>query len=149
MKIYLGADHRGFALKEKLREWLQSQSIEIVDCGALTLVSDDDFVDVARVVAEKVATDTSSRGIVLCGSGTGVCITANKKFGIRAAVGWSTEQVAASRSDDDINILALGADYISEKEAQDLVQAFLHTEFIPEERFVRRIAKIKDLETHV
>lgn len=149
MKIYLGADHRGFALKEKLREWLKSQNIEIVDCGALALVSDDDFVDVARVVAEKVATDTSSRGIVLCGSGTGVCITANKKFGIRAAVGWSTEQVAASRSDDDINILALGADYISEKEAQDLVQAFLHTEFIPEERFVRRIAKIKDLETHV
>lgn len=149
MKVYLGADHRGFALKEKLREWLQSQSIEIVDCGALTLVSDDDFVDVAHVVAEKVATDTSSRGILLCGSGTGVCITANKKSGIHAAVGWSVEQVAASRSDDDINILALGADYISEKEAQSLVQAFLHTEFIPEERFVRRIAKIKDLETHV
>jgi ribose 5-phosphate isomerase B len=148
MKVYLGTDHRGFLLKEQLKVWFDGISVHVIDCGAQTHEPGDDFVDIARVVAEKVATTSDARGILLCGSGAGVCIAANKRAGIRAAVGWRTDQVVASRRDDDINILALPADYISEHEAQDLVQAFLQTEFIPEERFVRRIAKIKDLETH-
>jgi len=135
-------------LKEQLRTWLEGKDLDVIDCGAQTHDPGDDFVDMARVVAEKVATANIARGILICGSGAGVCIAANKRAGIRAGVGWRVDQVVASRRDDDINILALPADYISEDEAQSLVEAFLQTEFIPEERFVRRIAKIKDLETH-
>lgn len=148
MNIYLGADHRGFLLKEQLKAWFEDISVHVIDCGARTHEPGDDFVDIARVVAEKVVTISDARGILICGSGTGVCIAANKRAGIRAGVGWRVDQVVSSRKDDDINILALPADYISENEAHGLVQAFLQTEFIPEERFVRRIAKIKDLETH-
>lgn len=148
MKIYIGADHRGFLLKDKLRAWLTDKQVDLTDCGAEVLVPGDDYVDIASIVAERVATDSRSRGILLCGSGSGVCIAANKRSGIRAAVGWRSDQVAASRNDDDINILVLPADYISEKEAQDLINAFLTTEFTPEDRYIRRIAKIKELETH-
>jgi len=148
MKVFLGADHRGFLLKNMVRSWLMDRHVDVVDCGANELMPEDDFVDIAHVVAEKVATTPESRGILLCGSGSGVSIVANKKSGIRAAVGWRTDQVSASRSDDDINVLALPADYISEKETQDLINEFLNTEFTPEERFLRRIAKIKELEVH-
>lgn len=148
MTIYLGADHRGFKLKESLRTFLADTSYNVVDMGAQNLEPTDDYVDVAKLVAQKVAGDKDSRGILLCGSGVGMCIAANKIPGIRCAVGHTRDEVQAARQDDDINILALAGDYLTEKQAFALVDAFLRTEFLPEERFLRRIAKLGELDRH-
>lgn len=146
MKVYIGADHRGFALKEQLKQ--QLSGYEVVDVGAFSHEPQDDFVDFASAVAQKVATDNESRGILICGSGAGMCIAANKIAGIRCSVGHSVEEVRASRHDDDINVLALPADFVPASEAPKIIDAFLTTAFLPEERFVRRIAKITNLENH-
>ena len=147
MRLYLGADHRGFALKEKLKQGLEG--VEVIDMGAFSHQPSDDFVDYAREVANKVSTDTQSRGVLICGSGAGMCIAANKVAGIRASVGHSVKEVTAARHDDDINVLALPSDFVNDTVALDMVKAFLTTAFTPEERFVRRIAKIKELESRV
>ena len=146
MKVYIGTDHRGYDLKQALKEKLTGY--EVIDMGAMESTPGDDFVDYATLVAQKVASDTSSRGLLMCGSGAGMCIAANKTPGIRCAVGHNVAEVEAARHDDDINILALPADFIVPDEAEKLVSAFLSTEFVPEERYVRRIAKFKELETH-
>lgn len=146
MNIYIGADHRGFELKEFIKKELSG--ITFIDMGAFTHAPDDDFVDFATIVAEKVTSDMTARGILICGSGAGMCIAANKIGGIRCSVGHSVEEVKAGRTDDDINILALSSDFTSQKEAVELVKVFLQTNFTPEERFVRRIAKIEKLEKH-
>ncbi|MEK7605029.1 MAG: RpiB/LacA/LacB family sugar-phosphate isomerase [Patescibacteria group bacterium] len=146
MKVYIGADHRGFALKEKLKQGLGD--VDVIDMGAFEHQPTDDFVDFAKVVAQKVSTDTTARGVLICGSGAGMCIAANKVTGVRSSVGHSVKEVIAARHDDDINVLALPSDFVDDTLALEMVKAFLTTAFIPEERFVRRIAKIKELETH-
>jgi ribose 5-phosphate isomerase B len=146
MKIYLGADHRGYSLKEILKNELMTH--EVIDVGAFEHQPRDDFVDFAAGVALKISTDLEARGILLCGSGAGMCIAANKVPGVRCAVGHSVKEIQAARHDDDINVLALPSDFVTQENAGAIIQAFLTTEFIPEDRFVRRIAKIKELETH-
>lgn len=146
MKIYIGADHRGYQLKEFLKDKLTDH--DVIDMGALEHVPTDDAVDFAALVAQKVAGDQEARGVLICGSGAAMCIAANKIGGIRCSVGHSVEEVKASRHDDDLNVLALSADFISQEEAVDIVKVFLDTEFAPEERFIRRIAKITELENH-
>ncbi|HVZ58343.1 MAG TPA: RpiB/LacA/LacB family sugar-phosphate isomerase [Patescibacteria group bacterium] len=146
MKIYLGADHRGFALKTHIQETLGGH--EVVDLGAMTQQPQDDFVDYALLVGQKVASENDAYGVLVCGSGAGMCIAANKIAGIRCGVGHTVEEVRAMRHDDNINILALPADFITQDKAVELVKVFLQTPFAPEERFVRRIAKIKELENH-
>lgn len=146
MKVYIGADHRGFALKKYLIS--QLSSYDVVDMGAVTHEPQDDFVDFATLVGRKVASDSLGRGILICGSGAGMCIAANKIAGIRCSVGHNSDEIRASRHDDDINVLALPSDFISQDEAIDIVKAFLTTEFAPEERFIRRIAKTMELEKH-
>lgn len=148
MKIYIGADHRGFALKETLKAYLSTKGYEVIDMGAFKHEPTDDFVDFAKVVAAKVVGDSDSRGVLLCGSAAGMCIAANKIGGIRCGAGHSVKEVEAMRHDDDINILAIPADYVEESVTKELLDAFLTTVFTPEERYVRRIAKIKELETH-
>ncbi len=147
MKIYIGADHRGYRLKEDLIDWLKGLDIEVEDLGANKLDPDDDYVDYAKMVSEAVAaglidTTTPTRGIVICGSGVGVDIVANKTEGIRCGLGINSEQVKAARNDDDINILALAADYIKPNKAKDMVKLFLETEFSGKEKHKRRIDKI-------
>ncbi|CAN5165482.1 ribose-5-phosphate isomerase [soil metagenome] len=144
MKIYIGADHRGYQLKEFLKDKLTDY--EVIDMGAFEHAPQDDFVDFAKLVGHKVATDREARGILTCGSGAGMCMAANKIAGIRSTVAHSAEEVKASRNDDDLNVLVLPADFISQEEAVAITQAFLTTEFAPEERFIRRIAKITNLE---
>ncbi len=146
MKIYIGDDHRGFALKEKLKPWLTTLGHEVVDCGANVLNPTDDYADFAFAVAEKVTADANSRGIVICGSAVGVTIAANKVKGARCAPGLSAIEVTRGREDDDTNILALSADYLSEDEAKTMVSAFLLTGFKAEERHVRRLKKIEERE---
>ncbi|MBI2676812.1 MAG: RpiB/LacA/LacB family sugar-phosphate isomerase [Candidatus Yanofskybacteria bacterium] len=162
--IYLGADHRGFELKEKAKQWLSELGYQYEDCGAFVYDKDDDYPDFARAVAEKVHQGSTlmDRGILICGSGIGVCIAANKIKGIRAGTAASPEQVKASVNDEDLNILCLSADYLPNADlpasrlgsrpwqagvaAKEIIKTFLETKFSGEERHKRRIDKIEQLE---
>lgn len=144
MNIFIGADHRGFRLKEELRIWLIQSGYEVTDLGAADLLPTDDYPDYAVAVAQKVITTEDSKGIVICGSGVGVDIVANKVKGIRSALGSSVEEIKSGREDDDINVLALGADYTDFEKAKLLIKTFLETPFKNEERYLRRIEKIEN-----
>ena len=147
MKIYIGADHRGFATKETLKLWLKEQGADVVDLGATEHIDGDDYVDFAENVARQVASTDDSRGIVLCGSGVGVDMVANKMRGIRSGLGIAHDQVIAARKDDDINVLAIAADYTLPDEVKKMVTAFLQTKFSEEERHQRRLERVKELES--
>lgn len=142
MKIYIATDHRGFHLAEKLYPWIQEQGISVVHIGPEERVSGDDYADYAKDVAQKISQDKESRGILLCGSGVGMDITANRAKGVRSGLGISEEQVTAGRADDNINILTIAADYIDLETAKKMVTAFLETPFKSEEKYTRRIEKI-------
>lgn len=144
--IYLGSDHRGFALKEKLKNLLTEWGYEYEDVGPLEYNKDDDYPDYAKLVGEKVVVREGGKGILVCGSGIGVCIAANKIKGIRAGTMATSEQAKASVSDEDTNVLCLSADYTSEENNMEIAKAFLETKFSDEERHVRRVNKIKNLE---
>jgi RpiB/LacA/LacB family sugar-phosphate isomerase len=142
MKIYIGADHRGFELKNKLTEWLNSNGYQAEDCGAFTFNQTDDYPDFAKTVARKVLSEKESRGILICGSGAGVSIAANKLKGIRCIVGFNEEQIKAAKNDDDINILALGSDFADYEDCKTNISSFLQTPYDPTENHIRRINKI-------
>ncbi len=146
LKIFIGADHRGFELKNFLVEKLKLHNYEVVDLGAYKFDPEDDYTDIALKVAKAVSKEKNSKGIVICGSGIGVCITANKVKGIRAGFGNDIEIVRKAREDDDINVLALPADFIPQESAWILVEIFLNTRFKGEERYLRRIKKIEKYE---
>ncbi len=147
MKIFIGADHRGFHLKQLLAPWLVKQGHKVVDCGNTTYEPGDDFPDFTFAVADRVALEAGSRGIILCGSGGGVTIVANKVAGIRCTMGVHVSEVKHNRSHNDINVLSIGADHTTEFIAKKLIKVFLTTPFDPQERFVRRLGKIGERET--
>lgn len=149
MKIYLGADHGGYRLKEKIKIWLTEWGVEFEDLGAHELKENDDYPDFASNVARKVAAEPGSLGILACRSGQGEAVAANKFKGIRAGVVWSEEVARAARNDDDVNVFCLASDYVGMAEQKNIVRAFLTTPFAAEERYVRRIDKIKKLEAHL
>lgn len=151
MTIYLGADHRGFALKEKIKEMLTNDGYSAVDLGAPTLVPGDDYPVYARAVAEAVGKtsgegDDGDRGVVICGSGIGADITANKITGVRSALPMSPDHIYVGRNDDNVNVIALAADFIDEPTAEKIVKTFLSTPFAREERYVRRLDEIAKME---
>lgn len=146
MNVVIGADHRGFELKETLKSWLTQEGHHVTDVGATTYNQDDDYPDFAIEVAKKVAENPDHRGIVVCGSGAGMAATADKVKGIRASLIHDAELAKAARNDDDINVLALGASFITEEHAKPVVDAFINTPFAGEERFVRRLKKIEQYE---
>lgn len=148
MKIYIGADHRGYILKEKVAKWLFEWKYEFQDLGAENLDLNDDYTKYAEQVASLVADNKKSLGILLCGSGVGVDVVANKFDGIRSSVGKNPEQVKAGRNDDDMNILVLAADYTDEYEVKEMVKAFLETKFSGKARFERRIEEIEKIEAN-
>ncbi len=149
LKIYLGSDHRGYHLKEKIARWLFEWGYEFSDMGADHLDPEDDYTTYAERVASMVGSSSSStRGILLCGSGVGVDVVANKFDGVRASIGKSVEQVKAGREDDDMNILVLAADYTKEEEAKEMVKAFLETNFSGKNRFKKRLSDIKKIEAN-
>ncbi|OGD62020.1 hypothetical protein A2160_00445 [Candidatus Beckwithbacteria bacterium RBG_13_42_9] len=145
MNLFLGSDHRGFKLKEKLKEWLGQKKIDFVDLGPEKFDPEDDYPDMAQKLALKIV-DEKSRGILLCGSGAGMEIAANKVKGIRAAIGFNPQQVRKMVEDDDVNILCLAADYISKFKAFQLTKIFLNSQFINKGKYLRRVEKIKKLE---
>ena len=144
--IYLGADHRGFELKQRLLKSIQDKGLEITDLGNDHLDPNDDYVLYAQKVAEAVSSDEKNRGILLCGSGVGVDIVANKIDGVRSALVDNVHQVIQARADDNVNIVSLPADTLDEETAMEIIQAFLETEFKAEERFERRLDQIKVIE---
>ncbi len=146
MKVVIGADHRGFAMKHQLVEWLQSGGYEVNDVGAYQLDPYDDYPEYAVRVGRIVSEDTNARGIVLCGSGVGVCIAANKIDGVRCGQAINADQVRSARRDDDMTVLSLAADHMSFEVAREIIQAFLETEFSGEERHVRRVGQVVALE---
>lgn len=147
MKVFIGADHRGFALKESIKQFLVSLTHEVVDCGNDHLDPNDDFPDFSFAVADCVTKEEGSRGVIVCGSGAGVVIAANKVAGIRAALAYSPEEITRNRRHDDVNVLALAADWTDEAKAKEIVTAFLTTAFLGEEKYVRRIGKIRKRES--
>lgn len=145
--VYLGADHRGFELKEKIKTWLKGQGILFEDLGAHKLEPQDDYPDFALAVANKVAQNPHEhRGILLCGSGMGMDVVANKVRGVRATVAYSRDSARHARTNDDINVITLAGDILSLDEASEIINIFLTTEFSGEERHVRRLKKIREIE---
>lgn len=149
MLVYIGADHRGYALKESLKKFLLGAGQDVRDLGNERYDENDDYPDFAGKVAEQVSKNPSgSRGIVICGSGVGADVVANKFKGIRSALAFLPEQASASKKDDDTNVLALAADFTDEKTAEKIVAAWLSAQFLGGERHTRRIRKIEEYENH-
>ncbi len=146
MKIFLASDHRGFEQKEIVFSWLKEAGFEVQDLGNDHFDPHDDFVDFASLAGQEIAKDEKARAIVFCGSGAGVNIAVNKIKGVRASLAWTPSQVEAARGDDDLNTLVIAADFLEVETTLQLVEVFLQTEFKGEERHVRRLGKILDLE---
>jgi ribose 5-phosphate isomerase B len=147
MTVFLGADHRGFPLKEYLKTYLTNNGYVVVDCGNTVFDPHDDYPDFAFSVARRVMEHpTEDRGIVICGNGAGVSIAVNKIDGVRAVLGVTPEQVRDARNDDDVNIIALACNYLTEQQAVLIVESFLKTPFGAKERYIRRIGKITSQE---
>lgn len=146
MKLAIGADHRGFKLKEELKAALAAQGHAVEDVGAKAVEPADDYPDYAYPVALLVSSKEAERGILACGSGVGMAIAANKVPGVRAVEGSSTAHVRAARRDDDVNVLALPADELSGDDARAIVNAFLEEPFSGSERSERRLDEIGEME---
>ena len=144
MKIAMAADHAGFALKENLRRRLAQEGHEVVDFGASSAESCD-YPDFAQPAARDVAQGRSDRGILVCSTGIGMAMAANKIAGVRAAPAQSEDEVRLTREHNDANVLTLGARYLDEERALELIHVFLNTEFSGG-RHARRVAKIAQLE---
>ncbi len=144
MKIAIAADHAGYEEKEKLKKTLDKIGIEYADMGTNSTESVD-YPDFARKVGEAVAGGEYDKGILVCGSGTGMAIAANKVPGIRAAVAWNEEIARLARQHNDTNVLALAARYIPDEEQEKIVKTWLETEF-EGGRHERRIEKIEQIE---
>jgi ribose 5-phosphate isomerase B len=141
--IYIAADHRGIELKAKINEWLKGREYEFEDLGAYKYDPWDDYVDFAIDTAQRVAANPDrNRGIVICRSGVGMCIAANKVKKIRCGLGFSPDQVHEARKDDNINVLAMAAESVEEAGAISLVEMFLETDFVESDSYLRRIEKI-------
>lgn len=141
-KIYIGTDHAGFELKEELIGFLKNLGFDVEDKGAYKFDEADDYPDFIFPVAEAVAQDENSKGIVLGGSGQGEAMVANKVKGIRAALVYDEYSAKMSREHNDANVISLGARTVSINEAKKLVKLWLDTPFSGEERHQRRINKI-------
>lgn len=144
-KIAIGADHGGFSLKEKIKEFLSQQGYGVIDVGAH---SQDpvDYPDYALAVAKAILRKDAEMGIVVCGSGVGASVACNKAPGIRAGLCHDTFSAHQGREDDDMNVLCLGARVIGEMLALDVVKAWLNAKFSGAERHVKRLHKIADIE---
>ncbi len=148
MKVFLGADHRGYELKDKIAKWLFDMEYPYQDLGAYHLDPHDDFTEYAEGVASLVAGTEGACGVLLCGSGVGVDVLANKFDGIRASIGKDVFQVEAGRNDDDMNILVIAADFTEEKDAKAMLIAFLETKFSGKARYERRLQEIREIEAN-
>jgi len=149
MKIFLGSDHRGYNLKEKIKRWLLEWGYQYEDFGAFKLDLKDDYPDFISKVAQKISRDPKNyKGIILGGSGQGEAILANKYKGVRAAVyyGGPDKIIKLSREHNNANILSLGASFLKENTARKIIKFWLKTKFSQSPRHQRRLGKIKKIE---
>ncbi len=147
MKVVLASDHRGYQLKDSLKKFLEERKIEFLDVGTFSADSVD-YPDFAMLAAEKVSHGDYDRGILICGSGIGMCIVANKFPGVRAAVCHDVSAAEMSRKHNDSNMLGLGADVINEELARKILHVWLETKF-EGGRHLRRIQKISEIESRL
>ena len=148
MKVYLASDHAGFKLKDILIPYLKEQGYEVIDLGAFTYKQGDDYPDFIKLAAEKVSEDPEARGVVLGASGEGEAIVANKYPGVRAVAyyGGNREIIKLSRNHNNSNVLSLGARFLNEEEAREMVRLWLGAKFSEDVRHVRRLGKIAEIE---
>ncbi|MSQ21797.1 MAG: ribose 5-phosphate isomerase B [Dehalococcoidia bacterium] len=147
MRVAISADHGGFPLKADLVAQIRDLGHQVLDLGAPTYDPLDDYPDFAQAVAQAVAAGQAERGIVVCGSGVGASVAANKVAGVRAAVCHDTYSAHQGVDHDDMNVLCLGARVVGAEVARELVAAFLSARFrVEEERFLRRLNKVKAME---
>ena len=146
MIVALGTDHGGFALKDVLAAAIRNAGHQVIDCGAKSLDPEDDYPDFTAAVARAVLDGKAERGVVVCGSGVGAAIAANKFRGIRCSLCHDTFSARQGVEDDSMNVLALGARIIGPSVAEELVKAFLHATFSHAARHRRRLGKVMDFE---
>ena len=146
MKVAIGADHGGYTLKSDMVRVLERLGHDVIDKGAHSFDAEDDFPDFAAPVAEAVQTGDAERGIILCGSGVGACIAANKFPGVRAGLCHDTYSAAQGVRHDDMNVLCLGARVVGVALAEDLVTSFMGASLESEPRFQRRLDKVAAIE---
>jgi ribose 5-phosphate isomerase B len=147
MKVFVGADHNGFSAKNELIEYLIKQDYDVVDMGDKVLDPVDDFPVYAQKVVEAILSsgDNEVRGILLCSSGQGMVMAANRYKGIRAGIVWDVEEAKAVRNDDDSNVLCLPARFLNTSRAKIITDVWLTTPFAKAARFIRRINEIDKL----
>lgn len=144
--LYIASDHAGYNLKEEIGLFLDGLGCPYEDMGPKEMDQQDDYPDYAIPLAQKVASERDSLGILICGTGVGVCIAANKIKGIRAALIQDEVTARLSREHDNTNILCLGARVLDVESVKEIVKIWLQTEFSGEERHVRRLGKIEEVE---
>jgi len=145
MKLAIGADHAGFPMKQPVIALLQSWGHTVKDCGTFT-PEPVDFPDIAKRVCEEVLTGRAQRGVMVCGTGVGACIAANKVRGIRAALCHDTFSAHQSVEHDDVNVVCVGAWIVGIKVVEEILAAFLKARFSTEEQFQRRVRKLREME---
>ncbi|MFH1611753.1 MAG: ribose 5-phosphate isomerase B [bacterium] len=143
--IYIGADHAGYNLKEEIKKYLGELNQEFEDLGNKELDSEDDYPDFAVAVSKKVA-ETGERGILLCGTGIGMVIVANKIKGVRATICCDEYMAKQAREHNNVNVLCLGGRVFDVERAKKIIASWLDTDFTGEERHVRRLEKIETIE---
>jgi RpiB/LacA/LacB family sugar-phosphate isomerase len=146
MRIAIGSDHAGFLLKQHIMQFLKAAGHDILDLGALTVDPLDDYPDFAKAVGEAVKDARAERGVLICGSGVGASVAANKIPGIRAAMCHDTYSAHQGVEHDDMNVIVFGSRIIGVALAEELVLAYLRANFTHEERHVRRLAKVRAIE---
>lgn len=147
MKLFIGSDHNGFEYKNQLKKALELAGHEVIDEGDLTLDANDDFPQFASKVVHSLlnSEDREAKGILICGSGQGMCIAANRFKGIRASLCWNLNEARSARNDDDSNILCLSSKYLSLEESGSIMATYLATPFAGAARFQRRIQQLDEL----
>jgi ribose 5-phosphate isomerase B len=146
MKFAVGADHAGYVAKEPTKALLESLGHEVIDVGAHDIDPLDDYPDITKVLAESVASGKADRGIMLCGSGVGASVAANKVKGVRASVCHDTYSAHQGVEHDDMNVLCMGARIIGEELVREIAQSFASAKFSGEERHQRRLDKVLAME---
>lgn len=147
MKIVLAADHRGFKIKEGIKDFLSAGGYEVEDVGARRYEGGDDYADFAEEAVKRMLSfGNDARAILICGSGHGMDIVANKHRGVRAALVFNNAVARQSREHEDANVLILASDWLATQEAEEIVKVWFTTPFSGEERNVRRLKKIEKIE---
>jgi len=141
-KVFLGADHAGYKFKERIKKYLENKNIDFVDLGSSNIVEGDDYDDYAKKVCAKVAKHKDYGGILICGSGVGMAMAANRYKSIRAVAAYDIYTAQMSRSDEDSNVLALRSRFFSFTKTKRIIDTWLSTKFSAKPRHIRRIKKL-------